>query len=245
MVTWRAVGLSALIAGTIGACADVWGLETLTVADGSAPTSDGGRSGPTETDSGRQSVDGGPDGGMARGTPHHVDGSAIGPSDATTSQADAEADGECNLDPTVACTDPSYVGVTCPSGAQPSGTLPNVTCTTQGTSGSNTSYCCSGNFCGDTGDPSDPPACSSCYLMYCTAPDCLCYNTGTVVDDAGDTQCDNYVFECWNQCYFSNNAPSIQQCESQCNGGLPSGVVSAGNDVINCLNNYCASPCGF
>jgi hypothetical protein len=215
------------------ACADVWGLDNLSVGDAVAPS--GGDDG-TSPETG-PALDGEPpsmDGGDAANPPSD----ATAPGDATDGAVSGDSpSGTCLPDPTIACgaSDTAYSGFSCTGTAQPSSAFPGVTCLTQGTSGGTTTFCCKGAWCQEL----TMTSCDSCFAASCGAPDCLCANLGSPVDDAGDTACFSYVI-----CVFNCNG-SLSQCQSSCAGGYSAQATAAGNADLACGHQYCGGPCNL
>jgi hypothetical protein len=216
-VQWLAI---ALLAGTAG-CADVWGLQDLTAGDG-----------------GRSGSSGGDD--QGGGADAQVDDDARVRPSAEGGVVATEA-GSCTSDISVICGNTSQSGFSCTGSAAPPQSFTGLTCAAgQAGSGGATTYCCSGNWCGEVGDPQDDgAACSSCYMMNCTAPMCAC-DTDPSLDNQGYSLCSDYE-----SCLANCQAPSGQECENQCAGSYSSTELAEGDAEANCIANYCAQECGI
>jgi hypothetical protein len=234
MVVWRRVLPVLAIMMVAPACTEVWGLDTLNVGE-AGPTLENDGSPPGMGDDSSPGRDGGTmdDGGNR--PPHRVDGG--NPPEGGSDAGLEDAAGTCTVDPTVSCTSlgVAYAGFSCTGTAQPATAgATGAICTAVGTVGDITSYCCQGNWCGETGGDS----CDACLAAECPSPECLCDNLGPSVDSQGDTACDTYA-----ECVFNCNG-SYQECESSCASGYTSNTLAAGNAFLACVVANCSSPCG-
>ena len=214
------VALSAAAAG----CADVWGFEQL-------DTSDGGHGG------GSSGGGSGDDGGASDGAsfqdghfhPNTPDGSAPQGSDA----------GSCVSDISVSCSGPSQSGFTCSGAVTPAEALGNLSCGAGVAGAGGTSYCCTGNWCGESASPGDGQQCGSCYIANCTAPMCAC-DADPTLDDGGYSECSDYA-----QCLANCQAPTLADCEDRCSPGYSATEIAEGNAETDCIAYYCGGPCGL
>lgn len=203
------------------ACADVWGFQTIETGAGEGDGGSGGSSG----------------GGGADGSSGSEGGGHLGPVDAGQ-QVTSEA-GTCTSDISVSCgSNFTQGGFSCTGGATPQASLPQLSCSAgQAGSGGTTTFCCSGNWCGETGDPSDGEQCESCYLSNCAATLCAC-DTDPSVDSQGNPYCEDYA-----GCVTNCNLNSLEECESQCQSGYSSTALAEGNAIESCIGTYCAQAC--
>ena len=200
---WSWLLAAAACAGLVS-CADVWGLQTLETGDGGAGRgSDGGG--------------GGADDGDPQGDPDGSSSSSGGSSSGGSSEA--AAGGSCAPDLSVTCSDPADIAFSCTGGATPAQSYPSASCG----AGSSGTFCCGGNWCGQT---FDTDACDACTAKSCPSPACAC-----------DAQCLQY-YTCMADC-----GGSLSQCEQQCAPAYPDDTVSAGDDVIACQAQYCNQEC--
>jgi hypothetical protein len=219
-----AVALALCVSG----CANVWGLQTLesndpgSGGDAVAPTADAVADAPSN-DSRPVTDAGGGDAAArdaaGRDAAEDDDGDAVGP-DAPPDALQGDAGGACAADVTVVCSDPAQAGFTCTGSATPSQSLTPISCTTGPSAGS---FCCTGNWCGQT---TDTDSCDQCILQSCASVVCLC-----------GSQCMNY-YQCVDTCF-----DTLQNCESSCAPGYAANDVTAGNDIFACAVQYCNSEC--
>jgi hypothetical protein len=192
----------------LGACADVWGLQTLETGDaGPGHPSDGGGGGTGDGDQGDPDGSGSSSGGSSSG------GSSSGGS------GDGAASGSCAPDFNVTCSDPADIAFSCTGSATPAQSYPGATC---GAGASGTS-CCGGNWCGQ---PFDTDACDQCTQQSCPSPACAC-DSQCLQYYACMANCGGSLAQCEQQCAPAYSADVVtagddviacqaQYCNAQC-----------------------------
>lgn len=191
----------------LGACADVWGLQTL-------ETGDGGRSG----DGGGGSSGGGSSG-SGSGGGDDADPGQEGGGSSSGGSGEASAGGSCTPDFTITCSDPADIAFACTGGATPAQSHPGATCG----AGSSGNFCCGGNWCGQT---FDTDACDQCSAQSCPSPACAC-DSQCLAYYACMANCGGTLAQCEQQCGPAYSADTVtagddiiacqaQYCNAQC-----------------------------